>query len=403
MREIARDKKADVGKRQLHGAFWLLYAANRILQKYTSLESALASRFPAEERRLVIQLAKAQASVDVQAALTASLAHEHAGTFAEQVIRGLDAELISGGHNAVVLLYDGLDIGFGSDDRSIEMRTLFVNALIESIEPLRGACRRIGFKLFLREDIFSEIGIQNQSHLSAASVELKWEPSDLWALALNLVSDSPQYLSAVQAIDPSAGRGLWPREEERRQALLVPLWGDEMERGNKLSTARFVQRRTSDGKDRLFPRTLVQLLAAAVEHQATLDSSPDRVLRSAAVIAGYNKASAARVDDLRKEYVGLSLYLDALKKMKPTGTETEILEHLKKQLRKASSARTDKAIGGRAGALHAGPGGWHKVIARLLEVGVLREYKRAKGDGGEKKYEIALLYRPGLGIKSFGV
>jgi hypothetical protein len=39
----------------------------------------------------------------------------------------------------------------------------------------------------------------------------------------------------------------------------------------------------------------------------------------------------------------------------------------------------------------------------LLEIGVLREYKRAKGDGGEKKYEIALLYRPGLGIKTFGV
>jgi hypothetical protein len=43
------------------------------------------------------------------------------------------------------------------------------------------------------------------------------------------------------------------------------------------------------------------------------------------------------------------------------------------------------------------------VIEGLLEIGVLREYKGARGDEGEQKYEIALLYRPGLGIKAYGV
>lgn len=59
-------------------------------------------------------------------------------------------------------------------------------------------------------------------------------------------------------------------------------------------------------------------------------------------------------------------------------------------------------MGAPAGALHAGPGGWNKVIERLKEVGVLREYRKARGGAGETKYEIALLYRPGLGIKMFG-
>ena len=54
-------------------------------------------------------------------------------------------------------------------------------------------------------------------------------------------------------------------------------------------------------------------------------------------------------------------------------------------------------------ALRAGPGGWHRVIERLVAIGVLREYRRARGEGGEQKFEIALLYRPGLGIKAFGV
>ena len=401
LREIARDKAVKLEQRQLHGAFWLLYAANRLMQNDLKLAEQIAKVLRAEERSLLKQLSAAATARTLQAALTASLSYERAGTFAELLVRALDAELLSSGAGSTVLVYDGLDIGFGSEAHSLEMRARFVNGLVEAIEPLRGSCKRIGFKLFLREDLFSEIGIQNQSHLSAATVELKWEPSDIWALVLNLVSASAAYVSVVRSSDPSSGPGQWPKEEERRQALLVPLWGDEMERGNKISTARFIQRRTSDGKDRLFPRTLVQLLAAAVEHQGTLESASDRVLRSASIIAGYNKASQARVDDLRKEYVTLSAYLDALKGRKPTGTESELVSDLKRFFRKKPSGATKK--GAPAGALHAGPGGWHKVIERLLEVGVLREYKRAKGLAGEKKYEISLLYRPGLGIKAFGV
>jgi cellulose biosynthesis protein BcsQ len=400
-RELSQDKHVKLEQRQLYGSFWLLYAANRLMQEDQTLVEALVKDRRSDEKPLLTQLSTADTPEELSSALGAALRYERAGTFAEGVIRAIDARLLAKGASSFVLLYDGLDIGFGSDERSIEMRGKFVNGLVEAIEPLRGACRRIGFKLFLREDLFSEISIQNQSHLSAATVELKWEPSDIWALTLNLLSASKSYASLAQTIDPSAGPGRWPAEEERRQALLVPLWGDEMERGNKISTSRFIQRRTADGKDRLFPRTLVQLLAAAVKHQQSLEASPDRVLRSASVIRGYNAASEARVDDLRKEYVALGDYLDALKGRNPTGTESEITADLKKALRKRNGAA--KARGAPAGSLHAGAGGWHKVITRLLDVGVLREYKRARGREGEKKYEISLLYRPGLGIKAFGV
>jgi hypothetical protein len=398
-RELEAEKSLRLVKRQLHATFWLLYAALRVLRRHESLVQRLASpKLSADEKRVLKALAGADDPAAIQKALTEALRQPNAATFAERLIRLLDAELLRES-NTTILLYDGLDIGFGSDERSLEMRRRFVSGLVEAIEPLRGVCKRIAFKVFLREDLFAEIDIQNQSHLDAATVELKWEPSDIWALTLNIIWESPTYRSLVNALDPSASPGNWPSEEERRLKLLVPLWGDEMERGNKIQTARFIQRRTADGKDRLFPRTLVQLLAAAVDHQNTLEPAGDRVLRAASVLSGYNEASKKRVEDLRKEYVTLSGYLDALKGRNPTGTESEIIDGLKKgSKQKASSSR-----GAAAGSLHAGPGGWHKVIERLLEVGVLREYKRARGVDLQKKYEIALLYRPGLGVKAFGV
>ncbi|MCG8556718.1 MAG: hypothetical protein MJD61_15740 [Proteobacteria bacterium] len=402
-RELEQHTRLKLKQRQLHGAFWLLYAANRLFRYRPDSWTRIAHDFPAQQRRLVGGVATASTPRALQTALERALAYPRAGTLAEELVRSIDGELLSSGDSSVVLLYDGLDIGFGSDARSLERRQRFVNGLVEALENLRGVSRKLSFKVFLREDIYSDIDIQNQSHLAAATVQLRWDPSDLWRLGLNIAATSETYMKAVvHGLDPSAAPGRWPQDEGRLRRLLIPLWGDSMEKGKKVSTARFIQRRTSDGLDRMFPRTFVQLLAKAIEHQRSLEPLADRVLRSAAIQHGYTEASAARVDDLQKEYVTLSPYLSAIQGMKPTGTLSEVTAFMKKELRKAAS-RKKSPKGAPAGALHAGPGGWNKVIKKLLEVGVLREYRRARGDAGETKYEISLLYRPGLGIKAYGI
>lgn len=396
-REI--EKTARLAQRQLHGTAMVLYAAWRLLRRSADVATKVTGQFQGAEGRAVKALAGASAS-KLQDVLVSTLKLENAGTFAERLVRAIDDVLLVEGSQTAILIYDDLDVGFGSDASAIERRRRFVSGFVAAIEPLRGACKRVAFKLFLREDVFAEIGIQNQSHLGAATVELEWRSGDIWGLVLNVVSDSATYRQYIKAIDPTAAIGNWPAEEERRLRLLVPLWGDQMERGNKIQTGRFIQRRTADGKERLFPRTVIQLLAKAIESQRQAATVPDRVLRSAAIQSGYVEASKQRVADLRKEYKDLEIYLDAFEDRPPTGTESEIVTHLKKAAKRTAAG----ARGGAAkGALHAGPRGWAKVIPRLLEVGVMREYKRARGERGETKYEIALLYRPGLGIKTFGV
>lgn len=406
IREIEQNRKIQLKRRQLHGTFWLLYAIHRLLQEIPDL-AGVDQQLRGTERTLFRSLAKARESRTLQDAIAAALMHERAGTFAEEVIRRLDADLLARGQQRYVLLYDGLDVGFGSQAKALESRQRFIDGLAEVLEGLRGVCKRIGFKVFLREDIFAEIGIQNQSHLAAATVQLQWKSGDIWKLALNLVSASPEYMKLIQAIEPGASPDRWPEEETRLQALLVPLWGDKMEGGNKATTARWIQRRISDGLDRLFPRTLVQFLIEAVNDQSKSDPVRDRVLRSSSIKAGYTAASKKRLNDLEQEYVTLAPYLQAIANMKPTGTGGEICDYMKKRLtgppKRGQRASTKKSrMGAPAGALHAGPGGWNKVIERLRDVGVLREYRRARGDEGETKYEVALLYRSGLGIKMFG-
>ncbi len=396
LRELESNKRIQMEQRHMYGALWLFYAAKILLKNNTLMAERLLRHFDGEQKRLIKLLASA-GDADFQSVLVDVLEYDRAATMAEHLIRVFDNEMQLNDEPPVTLLYDGLDVGFGSDDASIKRRRKFVKALVEAVELFRGTSKNIYFKLFLREDIYAELDIQNQSHLAAATSELRWEPRDLWVLALNLMSSSENYRNIMRDIDPSAGTGRWPAEDEKRQQLLAPLWGAQMEAGKKISTATFVQRRTADGKDRLFPRTLVQLLANAIEDQKKSEMRSDRVLRSAAIQNGYKRASEKRVEDLRKEYAELGGYLDGLKGMTPTGTEDEILEHIKK----VNQSKLGKKSNGET-ALHVGPAGWHGVIEELLEVGVIRKYKRARGEGGEGKYEIALLYRPGLGIKQFG-
>jgi hypothetical protein len=217
-----------------------------------------------------------------------------------------------------------------------------------------------------------------------------------YTLMSRKMGTSPSYMALANQIRPGAARP-WTETDEVLRSLLYPLWGEQLEAGNKISTANYIQNRTEAGKKRLFPRTLVQLITAAVEEEKRQQSfRHDRVLRSTSIQTGFVEASKKRLMDLTKEYKHLEPYLVALQGMNPTGTREAIIRHLTARVKRKT------ARGAEAATLHTGPAGWKTVIDRLIEVGVLSEYKRARGEKGEPKYQVALLYRPAIGVKAFG-
>jgi hypothetical protein len=106
---------------------------------------------------------------------------------------------------------------------------------------------------------------------------------------------------------------------------------------------------------------------------------------------GVKTASEKRVQDLLTEYVELKPYLEALHGAPAVATEKRLTDAMGPKIRRSQAQFT----------LHLGAGGWHKVLDRLVMVGVMG---KKSGEPGEKeKLSVALLYRDGLGVKSAGL
>ena len=390
LREIERDAK--MATKGTHKAFWRLYAAARFANQVPASTNGIEKSVDSSIRGRVAKLLNAVDTRHLKDAIVELLLVPNIGTTSEAILLSIDQALLSLNHH-VTLVYDGLDTGFDVGKDSEERQARFVSALLQLLLERR-ELRRTHFKIFLREDVFLRIEMQNKSHLDSARAELRWRPADLWRMTLLHVRESAEYKRQI-ASKPKGNEDPARIEEAELIRLLEPLWGATLQK-KKAQTAKYIQKRTSDASDRLFPRTLMQLLAHAIDYERNTPSDQrDRVLGFAAIRNGLTKASEQRVEDLKSEYKEMGRYLDALRNQKPTWTRKALIEHLSRTVIKRPAGNRG---GPEPGALHAGAGGWKNVIERLEQVGVLGDYTRVKGEDGKSKLQVALLYRPGLGI-----
>jgi hypothetical protein len=405
------ETQAQMKKQETHKAFWLFYSLARIACRgapETAFRDAAAGAVQTigqgGEKVALRRLINATDASTLKSALVKLLLLPSAGTLAETVVQAADRCLTEGRHE-VTLLFDGLDTGFEVGGQRTEWEARqdrFVSSLLQVILDARSGLRRIFFKVFLREDIYLSVGVQNKSHLDPAKVELRWCTSDIWKMALGIVTTSTTYTQMIEQIRPGI-RQPWPADEETLEALLVPLWGETVEKGKLARSANYVRKRTSDAAERLFPRTLVQVIKHAVEEERRQQpgSNPSRVIRFRSLQKGVAKASAQRLEDLEQEYRELAPYLKALAGSDITGTVDDFIKHLKRNMQKSTGGR--RVSGAKKGALHAGPGGWKKVIDRLQQVGVLGPYRRRSIEEDNALLAVALLYREGLRTRRAGL
>jgi hypothetical protein len=385
---------ASLRKSNNYASFWRLYCLARLADAQPAIKSGLSTTVKAaKQQRQLTSLLAATDAHELQNALVTLLKEEGIGTLSERLLFAADEALLATS-TYITLAFDGLDTGFGSGSGSaakvwLDRQEAFTTALLEVMSDVRARFRRLSFKVFLREDIFLRLSMQNKSHLEPAKLELRWRPEDWWRIVLNIACTSSTYRDIVQQLRPGAARP-WNVDEQTLRRLLAPLWGEKIDTGRAGQTANYIAKRTADAQERLFPRTLVQLLHAALQAEQAKEPLPRAtcVIRFSSLRDGVAKASEQRVEDLKKEYVELSAYLDALRGADATGDARKFINHLKN----AESLKKRKE------SLQMGTGGWEKVIQRLKEVGVLGPYR-----GDKSKLAVAQLYREGLGIRGVGI
>lgn len=180
---------------------------------------------------------------------------------------GALANLCERESSRVVLLFDDLDLALGQDQQAARRRQNLVRGLIErSLETWVPRNLALGVKIFLREDIFRSLHLEDEAKFESRRVILNWQPDELWRLVIRtLATSSPTFKEMLNRRGVDLGR-LEAVATEDRDSILEQIWGNRIGEANTRSKS-WVYRRLRDAKDRIFPRSALWLLRSAIEER----------------------------------------------------------------------------------------------------------------------------------------
>ncbi len=217
-----------------------------------------------------------------------------------------------------VLLFDGLDVGFGSGPDDKRRRNSAISGLFDFWMNLESRLRRISFKIFLREDLWKSIRFENKSHLYGRSVTLKWnEPLMYFKVAIRQADQSEAFHKALEGVTRKDHHHLPRRFENWSKDDLQAAWnllvGERMKGGKTAFTRNWVWSRLADGKNDHSPRYLLQLFHRIVawEKDEHLKSPYERsIVRPRAMEKCLPDVSHSAMDALLEEFGELGTLID---------------------------------------------------------------------------------------------
>lgn len=238
-------------------------------------------------------------------------------------------------------------------------------------------------KIFLREDIWTDLNFTNKTYYESRTVQLRWEEQDLWRLVLRQALQTSPILAQLIQQQASIERSrLDFLQIDILRKGLFPLWGERMGGEKKSFTYNWVRKRIGDYKENRFPRSLILLLQYAVENEKTTDRKDyETVLRPRSLIDALPKVSKERVNDVYNEY---SEFVDYLQKL--DGERSPIGVERLKEIWEVDSVKLKELVTG------------------MIAAGILREYTPSRPflPDGEVRYSVAELYLSGLKMTRLG-
>ena len=276
-----------------------------------------------------------------------------------------------------ILVLDGLDTGFGSTDKERGRRKNAIEGLLSFWSEVAPGLKNCTFKIFLREDIWKEITLQNKSHLHGRSVHLKWKDQASYVkVAIRQIMDSRAFQSHLEANKNTkhlVGSDLNDWHERDLFVVWNLLVGERMKGGNTTFTRNWVWNRLSDANQDHSPRFLLQLLHHALDWERTENQrSPyaRSIIRPRAMIACLEKVSNESLQSIVEEFKELQSLVDELRTIRRSPFQRTAVER--------SSGLLELAV----------------------EVGLLEIHE--EDSDGATKYKVPDFYRLALGMARKG-
>ncbi|MBF8273971.1 MAG: hypothetical protein HW380_3076 [Magnetococcales bacterium] len=222
-----------------------------------------------------------------------------------------------------ILVLDGLDTGFGSSDQERTRRQSAIDGLFTFWAETAPTLKNISFKIFLREDIWKQVRLQNKSHLLGRSVNLKWkDQASYLKVALRQAMESNKFKSYLKGClnDPrllDQDINHWSTQEV--YAVWNQLVGERMKGGNTTFSRNWVWNRLSDANQDHSPRFLLQLLHHALSWELNEDAKTPytrSIIRPRAMIVCLEKVSQESLSSLiEEEFQELNTLITTLKQI----------------------------------------------------------------------------------------
>ncbi len=347
-------------------AFWMSHLVRRIAAQYPGLVPQCPAFFAAEW-----SVDAAEAHIAEAAALLDAI---------EQALAAADMTLFAS--------FDHLD-RLGQFDPDVRQR--YVKTLLALWLSLANRYRHLRAKIFLREDLFeaAQAAFADGSKLRGRSVAIEWDVASLYRLLVRYLAHGSDemrlWLDGVPGLELQAwnqGFGLMPPEmdEVRQKALAERLAGKLMGIGIKKGyTYRWIPNRLQDGRGRIVPRSMLNLVGHACDlARADPLRRGKRLLDPEDLRAALEPTSRARSSEVAEEY-------PLVKRLEHLRGEQVLLE------RKLVVARLSQPLPGDPPTVPPGDA----IFDELVRLGVLIVRDDRHGLG---RIDVPDLYRYGFGI-----
>jgi hypothetical protein len=295
---------------------------------------------------------------------------------------------LAGTGRTVFATYDHLD-RLGQFDRGIRLR--FVSTLLALWLSLSNRYGHLRAKIFLREDLFesAQSTFADAGKLRGRSTSIEWDVPSLYQLVVRYVAASGEeardWLSEVPGLElrPWKEFGHLPPEMDERlqKAFAERLAGKLMGTGVKKGyTYRWIPNRLQDGRGRIVPRSVLNLIGYACgEARRRPLRRGARLLTPQDLWAALQPTSKARVSEVSEEF-------PPVKRLESLRGEQVLLDKVL-VIRRLDQRLPDEGPHPRVSG--------EDVFEELVRLGVLivRDDRYGKG-----RIDVPDLYRYGFGI-----